>query len=81
MQTLTREFTSDAVNELKLDPTQGRAQVEFKNGNKYEYTNVSKDAINSLISTAGDESALLPSIGRWVNQFLVGAEAPYTQLA
>ena len=46
MQTLTREFTSDAVNELKLDPTQGRAQVEFKNGNKYEYTNVSTKEID-----------------------------------
>jgi len=80
MNTLTREFTSEAVNELKLDPQQGRAQVEFKNGKRYEYTGVSKDAINSLIEVAnGDE--LLPSIGQWVNKYVLDAQAPYTQLA
>ena len=76
MNTLTREFTSEAVNELKLDPQQGRAQVEFKNGKRYEYTGVSKDAIQSLL-----DATELPSIGQWVNKNLFNAETTYTQLA
>jgi len=78
MQTFPREFTSSAVKNLAFDTEQGRAQVEFNNGSKYEYKGVSKDAIKGLLATAE-----LPSIGQWVNENILGYDSNtgYTQLA
>jgi len=78
MLNFAREFTSSAVKNLAFDTAQGRAQVEFTNGSKYEYTGVSKDAIKGLIGTAE-----LPSIGQWVNQNVLGYDSNtgYTKLA
>ena len=76
MLNFARNFTSSAVKNLAFDTEQGRAQVEFTNGRKYEYTGVSKDAIKGLLSTSE-----LPSIGQWVNQYLLRKGVTYTQLA
>ena len=66
MQTITTE--SSCVNSLQLDPELGQAQVEFSNGNKYTYFDVSKRAIARLINTPNQ------SIGAWVNNNLVNGE-------
>ena len=78
MLNFAREFTSSAVKNLAFDTEQGRAQVEFTNGRKYEYTGVNKDAIKSLLSTSE-----LPSIGQWVNENILGYDSNtgYTELA
>jgi len=49
MLSITTE--SSAVNSLQLDKESGQAQVEFTNGNKYTYFDVSKRAIARLINT------------------------------
>ena len=66
MQTISTE--SSAVNSLQLDPELGQAQVEFNNGNKYTYFDVSKKEIARLIDTPAQ------SIGAWVNKNLVNAD-------
>ena len=66
MQTITTE--SSAVNSLQVDQEDGYAQVEFSNGNKYTYSNVSKREIARLIETPAQ------SIGQWVNNNLVNAD-------
>ncbi len=66
MQTITTE--SSCVNSLQLDQELGQAQVEFSNGNKYTYFDVSKRAIARLINTPEQ------SIGQWVNNNLVNAD-------
>ena len=66
MQTITTE--SSCVNSLQLDPENGQAQVEFNNGNKYTYFDVSKKEIARLIDTPAQ------SLGQWVNKNLVNAE-------
>tara|TARA_Y100001973_G_scaffold81233_1_gene119714 strand:- start:300 stop:530 length:231 start_codon:yes stop_codon:yes gene_type:complete len=66
MLSITTE--SSAVNSLELDKEDGLAQVEFSNGNKYTYSNVSKRAIAKLINTPNQ------SIGQWVNNNLVNAD-------
>ena len=76
MLNFAREFTSTAVKNLSFDVEQGRAEVEFTNGSKYGYQGVNKDAIESLLSTSK-----LPSIGQWVNQYILNADTEYTQLA
>ena len=76
MQTFPRNFESSAVKNLAFDTDQGRAEVEFTNGSKYGYRGVNKDAIKELLSTSE-----LPSIGKWVNQYLLNDETTYTQLA
>ena len=76
MLNFAREFTSSAVKNLAFDVEQGRAEVEFTNGSKYGYQGVNKDAIESLLSTSK-----LPSIGQWVNQYILNADTEYTQLA
>ena len=76
-----REFSSTAVDNLELDADTNTARVTFNNGSKYEYSNVDSKAIKALLDTS-NEGKLLPSIGKWVNQFLVGNyETSYTQLA
>ena len=76
MLNFAREFTSTAVKNLAFDVEQGRAEVEFTNGSKYGYRGVNKDAIERLLSTSK-----LPSIGQWVNQYILNADTEYTQLA
>ena len=66
MQTITTE--SSCVNSLQLDPELGQAQVEFTNGNKYTYFDVSKKEIARLIDTPAQ------SLGAWVNKNLVNAD-------
>ena len=66
MQTISTE--SSCVNSLQLDPELGQAQVEFNNGNKYTYFDVSKKEIARLIDTPAQ------SLGAWVNKNLVSAE-------
>ena len=80
MLNFAREFTSTAVKNLAFDVEQGRAEVEFTNGSKYGYRGVNKDAIKSLLS-ASEYGGQLPSIGKWVNQYLLNDETTYTQLA
>ena len=66
MQTISTE--SSCVNSLQLDPELGQAQVEFNNGNKYTYFDVSKKEIARLIDTPAQ------SLGAWVNKNLVNAD-------
>ena len=66
MLSITTE--SSAVNSLELDKESGQVQVEFSNGNKYTYFDVSKRAIARLINTPEQ------SIGQWVNNNLVNGE-------
>jgi hypothetical protein len=66
MQTISTE--SSAVNSLQLDQELGQAQVEFNNGNKYTYFDVSKKEIARLIDTPAQ------SLGAWVNKNLVNAD-------
>ena len=66
MLSITTE--SSAVNSLELDKESGQVQVEFTNGNKYTYFDVSKRAIARLINAPEQ------SIGQWVNNNLVNGE-------
>ncbi len=66
MLSITTE--SSAVNSLELDKESGQVQVEFSNGNKYTYFDVSKRAIARLINAPEQ------SIGQWVNNNLVNGE-------
>ena len=65
--------TSSAINQLNVDELEGIAQVEFKNGSKYTYFDVAKDAIRDLLYKSTPET----SIGLWVNNNLVNAERRY----
>ena len=68
--------SSTAINGLKVDPSAGTAETEFKNGQKYLYSNVNVDAIYDLLKNGTD------SFGRWVNINLAGKRGvSYTELA
>ena len=56
-----KNIDSTAINSLKVDPSAGTAEVEFKEGRKYLYTNVSVDSIYELLKNGAD------SFGQWVN--------------
>ena len=71
MQSL--KVTSSAVNQLNVDELEGIAQVEFKNGGKYTYFDVAKDAIRDLLYKSTPET----SIGNWVNENLLSTERSY----
>ena len=60
MQTLNN-LNSSAVESLSLDRPSRTALVEFKNGNKYTYSNVDDSAIESVLLNPAQ------SIGQWVN--------------
>jgi len=60
MQTLNN-LSSSAVESLSLDRPNRIAQVEFKNGNQYTYSNVNDSAIESALLNPSQ------SIGKWVN--------------
>ena len=64
---------SSAINTLNVDETEGLAQVEFTNGQKYTYFGVAKDAIRDLLYKSTPET----SIGLWGNDNLVNAERRY----
>ena len=60
--------SSSAIQSLEVDALKGLANVKFKNGNEYEYSNVSKLAI---INVLFNEDV---SLGFWVNNNLVNTE-------
>ena len=60
--------SSSAIQSLEVDALKGLALVKFKNGNEYEYSNVSKLAI---INVLFNEDV---SLGFWVNNNLVNTE-------
>ena len=64
---------SSAVNQLNVDELEGIAQVEFKNGGKYTYFDVAKDAIRELLFNTSPDY----SIGSWVNRNLLNTERTY----
>jgi hypothetical protein len=61
MFTYSATRTSAAVQFLHVDLLRGVATVEFKNGHMYEYKNVSRRAIASLMANPN------MSLGFWVN--------------
>ena len=71
MQSL--KVTSSAVNQLNVDELEGIAQVEFKNGGKYTYFDVAKDAIRNLLYKSTPDT----SLGEWVNNNLLSAGCRY----
>ena len=64
---------SSAVNQLNVDELQGIVQVEYKNGGKYTYFDVAKDAIRDLLYKSTPDT----SLGQWVNNNLISAECRY----
>jgi hypothetical protein len=64
---------SSAVTQLNVDELEGIAQVEFKNGNKYTYFDVAKDAIRDLLYKSTPDT----SLGQWVNNNLISAKCRY----
>ena len=52
---------SSAIQELFVYPLEGKCSVMYNNGNIYEYSNVSRRAIFSILTN--DQQ----SIGKWVN--------------
>ena len=55
-------ISSSAVESLSLDRPNRIAQVEFKNGNQYTYSNVKDSAIKDALLDPSQ------SIGQWVNK-------------
>ena len=55
---------SSCIEELTVDPIMARATVVFKDGYKYNYSKVSRNAITNLLQDQAQ------SIGRWVNNNL-----------
>ena len=64
---------SSAISQLNVDELEGIAQVEFKNGRKYTYFDVAKDAIRELLYQSTPET----SLGEWVNNNLISTERRY----
>ena len=67
MFTYTATRTSAACQFVHVDLLRGVATVSFKNGNMYEYKNVSRRAIASLMANRNT------SLGFWVNANLLDA--------
>ena len=57
----TIKCNSSAIQELHVYPLEGKATVMYNNGNIYEYSNVSRRAILSVMTN--DKQ----SLGKWVN--------------
>ena len=68
MFTYTATRTSAAAQFLHVDLLRGVATVSFKNGNMYEYKNVSRRAIASLMANPN------MSLGFWINCNLIDTE-------
>ena len=64
---------SSAISQLNVDELEGIAQVEYKNGGKYTYFDVAKDAIRDLLYKSEPDT----SIGQWVNENLLNTERRY----
>ena len=64
---------SSAISILKVDETEGLAQVQFTNGQKYTYFGVAKDAIRNLLYKSTPDT----SLGQWVNNNLLSAGCRY----
>lgn len=67
MFTYSATRTSDACQFVHVDLLRGVATVSFKNGHMYEYKNVSRRAIASLMANPN------MSLGFWVNHNCVDA--------
>ncbi len=71
-----KNIDSSAINSLKVDPSAGTAEVEYKEGRKYLYSNVNVDSIYDLLKNGAE------SFGLWVNVNLAGKRGvSYTELA
>ena len=64
---------SSAITSLNVDELDQTAQVEFKNGNKYTYFGVAKDAIRNLLYKSTPDT----SLGQWVNNNLLSTGCRY----
>ena len=70
MFTATAIRTSDACRFISVDLLTGTAIVDFKDGNQYKYTNVSRRAIINLMMQPQ------MSLGFWANKNCVQADRP-----
>ena len=68
MFTATATRTSDACRFISVDLLKGTAIVDFKGGNQYKYTNVSRRAILNLMVQPQ------MSLGFWANKNCVNAD-------
>ena len=64
---------STAIRLLNVDELEQTAEVQFKNGSKYTYFGVAKDAIRNLLYKSTPDT----SIGQWVNNNLLSAGCRY----
>ena len=64
---------SSAIRLLNVDELEQTAEVQFKNGNKYTYFGVAKDAIRNLLYKSTPDT----SVGQWVNNNLLSAGCRY----
>ncbi len=64
---------SSAITSLNVDELEQTAQVEFKNGSKYTYFGVARDAIRNLLYKSTPDT----SLGQWVNNNLISAKCRY----
>ncbi len=64
---------STAIRLLNVDELEQTAEVQFKNGSKYTYFGVAKDAIRNLLYKSTPDT----SVGQWVNNNLLSAGCRY----
>ena len=64
---------STAIRLLNVDELEQTAEVQFKNGSKYTYFGVAKDAIRNLLYKSTPDT----SLGQWVNNNLLSAGCRY----
>ena len=64
---------SSAISQLNVDELEQTAEVQFKNGQKYTYFGVAKDAIRNLLYKSTPDT----SLGQWVNNNLLSAGCRY----
>ena len=64
---------STAIRLLNVDELEQTAEVQFKNGSKYTYFGVAKDAIRNLLYKSTPDT----SLGEWVNNNLLSAGCRY----
>ena len=64
---------SSAIRLLNVDELEQTAEVQFKNGQKYTYFGVAKDAIRNLLYKSTPDT----SVGQWVNNNLLSAGCRY----
>ena len=64
---------SSAIRLLNVDELEQTAEVQFKNGSKYTYFDVAKDAIRNLLYKSTPDT----SLGQWVNNNLLSAGCRY----